>query len=671
MTAQSISTDRVGHHGDTERTRPRGRRSSGALRRRAYYVFVARGAVALSLGVILLSTGSNLNQLTTFVALYWIVAAVLTLHWVGVHRATPHRSLTFVAGSIALVAGLAVVLRHVLENVVGRGVLLDVLGASAILMGFLRLLGTIHDDQLAGERPRLRYRVAVGVLEVLLGIALVVTENGPSTASRLVIAIWALAMGTFLILDAWTMRRLAKASDAGGGVTSWTRRSRFRRYTSTAAWPIPAAYVLLAIALGIVVPLIDRSLGNAVPVRFGVGAAQGLLTAFATGLITVMGFIIAVVIAGLTFSSTAVTPRIVREMQRNTTIRHVSGLLLLSVVYAFLVLNRVAPPGEPNYVPDLAVWVITPLLVLDVAGLLVLVREMGHALRLIEIIDRVHHRAEQVIVSMYPTEIGPAEGDPSPPDVLDHPEVTVRNDQRSGVVASIDVRGLVAEALRVDTSMQFACPIGSYLPVGAALLQVADLRPDLDEEYLQEAVALDDERTIDQDPLYALRLLVDMATRALSPAVNDPTTAVQVLDRIESILRLLGSRRLDTGTIRDDEGIVRLIVPLPTWEDFLSVGLTEIRHYGADSTQVMRRLRAVLDTVSSDVPESRRAAVEYQRVLLDQTIATHYADPAERELALVADRQGLGEPARMRGNGPGGIQHSCRNGALAQERTTG
>ena len=671
MTAQSISAARVGHQGDSKRARPRGHRGSGALRRRAYYVFVARGAVALTLGVLLLSTGSNLNQLTTFLGLYWIVAAVLTLYWVGVHRSTPHRSPTFVAGSIALVAGLAVVLRHVLEELVGWGVLLDVLGASAIVMGLLRLLGTIHDDQFAGERPRLRYRVVVGTLEVLLGIALVVTENGPSTATRLVIAIWALAMGTFLILDAWMMRRLVKPSDAGGGLTSWTRRSRFRRYTSTAAWPIPAAYVLLAIVLGIVVPLIDRSLGNSVPVQFGVGAAQALLTAFATGLITVMGFIIAVVIAGMTFSSTAVTPRIVREMQRNTTIRHVSGLLLLSVVYAFLVLNRVAPPGEPNYVPDLAVWLITPLLVLDVAGLMVLVREMGHALRLVEIIDRVHHRAEQVIDAMYPTEIGGAEGDPVPADTLEHPGVTVRNHQRSGVVASIDVPGLVAEALRLDTSIQLACPIGNYLPLGAALLQVADLRSDLDEEYLEGTVAIDDERTVDQDPLYALRLLVDMATRALSPAVNDPTTAVQVLDRIESILRLLGSRRLDTGTFRDDDGIVRLIVPLPTWEDFLSVGLTEIRHYGASSTQVMRRLRAVLDTVSTDVPESRRAAVDYQRVLLDQTIATHYPDSAERELALVADRQGLGEPARLRGSSPGEIHHSCRNGALGQERTTG
>jgi uncharacterized membrane protein len=170
-------------------------------------------------------------------------------------------------------------------------------------------------------------------------------------------------------------------------MTTWTRRGRLRQYLDTAVWPVPAAYLLVACVLGAGVPALDRVLGDAVPAEFGVGAAQAVLAAFATGLITVMGFIISVVLAGLTFGGTTVTPRIVREMQRNTTIRHVFGLFLLSVVYAFLVLNRVAPPSNPDYVPHLAVWLVVPLLVLDVVALFVLVREMGHALRLVEIID--------------------------------------------------------------------------------------------------------------------------------------------------------------------------------------------------------------------------------------------------------------------------------------------
>jgi len=433
---------------------------------------------------------------------------------------------------------------------------------------------------------------------------------------------------------------------------TWTRQSRLGQYMDTAAWPIPAAYLLAAVVLGIGIPRLDRALGDAVPAEFGVGAAQALLTAFATGLITVMGFLITVVIAGTTFSGTAVTPRIVREQRRNPKLHHVFGLLLFSVVYAFLVLNRVAPPGDPEYVPDLAVWLVVPLLVLDVLGLLVLVREMGHALRLIEIIDKVHHRAVQVIERMFPDELG-ADGDDSPiAAVTDAPAQTIRNSTSSGVVASLDIEHLVAEAERVDTTLTLACPIGSYRPLGAPLVHVADHRPDLDEQRVQRAVALDDERTIDQDPLYALRLIVDIAARALSPAVNDPSTAVQTLDRIEALLRLLATRNLGAGTLRDSTGHVRLMVPLPRWEDYVSVSLTEIRQYGASSTQVARRLRALLDDLIDDVPPSRRPALEDQLALLDQAIDKQFADPAERAAAMVPDRHGLGGPTPSGGARP-------------------
>lgn len=434
-------------------------------------------------------------------------------------------------------------------------------------------------------------------------------------------------------------------------MTTWIRRGRVRQYLDTAPWPIPTAYLIAAIVLGVGLPALDHAIGDAVPAEFGVGAAQALLTAFATGLITVMGFIISVVIAGLTFGSTTVTPRIVREMQRSTTTRHVFGLLLLSVVYAFLVLNRVAPPSEPNYVPDLAVWLIVPLLVLDVAGLFLLVGVMGHSLRLVEIIDRVHLRAETVIDTMYRDALDGGQ-DSGIGDRSATPAITVRNQDRAGVVANLDVTRLVTEAHRLDTTIELACSIGSYVATGSPLLLIADRPPGLDEECLRHAVTLSDERTIDQDPLYALRLLVDIATRALSPAVNDPTTAVQALDRIEDILSLLANRRLDRGAIRDDEGQVRLVVPLPSWEDFVSVGLTEIRQYGAPSLQVARRLRAVLQDLIDRAPAARRPALEAELLRLDETVEHSFPNPIDRRLALVADRHGLGEPDTTRNRAP-------------------
>jgi len=189
-------------HGAVDQLRP-----SRPSPRWAYVVFVARGTVALALGITLLSAGANLSRLTTFIAAYWIVAALLTLHWVVTHRVLPHRRLTFVAGSIALIAGATVVLRSVIHALVGEGLVLDLLGASAIAIGTLRLSGTIHDDQLARDHPRRRYRFVVGALEVVLGVALLLADEGATDQIRVVLSVWGLCTGTFLLLDAFMLRR--------------------------------------------------------------------------------------------------------------------------------------------------------------------------------------------------------------------------------------------------------------------------------------------------------------------------------------------------------------------------------------------------------------------------------------------------------------------------------
>ena len=129
---------------------------------------------------------------------------------------------------------------------------------------------------------------------------------------------------------------------------------------------------------------------------------------------------------------------------------------------------------------------------------------------------------------------------------------------------------------------------------------------------LRSPVQLERERTFEQDPKYALRLLVDIAIKALSPAVNDPTTAVQTLDQIEDLVRRLGSRRLEMGQVQDETGAVRVMFPTPTWEDFLSLAFDEIRFYGATSLQVMRRLRTALyDLVNVVGPERQQAIRHY------------------------------------------------------------
>ena len=176
------------------------------------------------------------------------------------------------------------------------------------------------------------------------------------------------------------------------------------------------------------------------------------------------------------------------------------------------------------------------------------------------------------------------------------------------------------------------------------LLRVFGARQPIDEEMLESAIEMGEERTFDQDPKYAIRLLVDIAIKALSPAINDPTTAVQALDQIEDLLLRLGRRRLEISEYRDKHGNLRLIAPCPTWEDFLRLAFDEIRYCGSHSVQVMRRMKALVKDLSLRLSEDRRPALQHWEERLQTTIARSFDDAEEKLEASVEDRQGLGVP---------------------------
>jgi uncharacterized membrane protein HdeD (DUF308 family) len=182
--------------------------------RLAYYIYLARATFALALGVALLLSGSGLSNLATFIAVYWILAAVITLRWVGAHREARGRRIGLLAGGMALAAGVALALRHPLSGLFGEAALLDFFGATAIAMGVLRLSGKLHDDQLGEEDPRRRYRIVAGLLDVVLGLVLVTASARTSTGIRIAVAAWALSTGTLLLLDGLMLRRRVESERA-------------------------------------------------------------------------------------------------------------------------------------------------------------------------------------------------------------------------------------------------------------------------------------------------------------------------------------------------------------------------------------------------------------------------------------------------------------------------
>lgn len=150
------------------------------------------------------------------------------------------------------------------------------------------------------------------------------------------------------------------------------------------------------------------------------------------------------------------------------------------------------------------------------------------------------------------------------------------------------------------------------------------------------------ERTFHQDLGFGLRQLSDIALRALSPAVNDPTTAVQALDRIVQFLAAVANRPLDSLRYTDRGGVVRLVQPVPGWEALVDLGFTEIRGCAAGSPQVSRRMLAGLDDLLLLAPEERREPLLRHRELLTVAVERAVPEAADRDFALRPDRQGIG-----------------------------
>jgi uncharacterized membrane protein len=185
--------------------------------------------------------------------------------------------------------------------------------------------------------------------------------------------------------------------------------------------------------------------------------------------------------------------------------------------------------------------------------------------------------------------------------------------------------------------------VGDTLVEGSEMLRVYGDRA-IDDGALRATFIVGSERTFEQDPKYTIRLVVDIAIKALSPAVNDPTTAVQALDQLEDLLRRLGGRRLEIGALHGGDGALRVLVPHPAWDDFLSLSFDEIRYYGADSVQVMRRMKALAADLIAALPAERHASLRRHQQRLDATIAKSFEDAVEKLEASVEDRQGLGVP---------------------------
>ncbi|HEV2068651.1 MAG TPA: DUF2254 domain-containing protein [Acidimicrobiales bacterium] len=383
-------------------------------------------------------------------------------------------------------------------------------------------------------------------------------------------------------------------------------------------WFIPGGIVVAAsaVALGLMeldarLVADDRSIGF----TGGAESARALLSSIASSMLTLTALVFSVTIVVLQLASGQFSPRVLRTFLRDRRSQTTLGVFLATFLYALIVLRGVRGDGGTvdRFVPGISVGVSFALVIISVAFFVQYIHNITTSIRVIEIIDRISKETAAAIERIHPAH--PQSADAGLPS-LAAPSATVCASTR-GVVTSVNVERLCRIAERADVCLVVVPGVGDFVATGMPLVEVHGDADGVDDDAVRRAISLAKERQLDEDPAFGFRQLVDIAERTLSPGVNDPTTAVQCLDHLHDLLRRLAHRPLPPRITRTSEQRARVVLPRPTWDDYVALAVDEIRHWGAGSLQVHRRIGALLDDLAAEVAPERAAVVIGRRRLLE------------------------------------------------------
>jgi uncharacterized membrane protein len=425
----------------------------------------------------------------------------------------------------------------------------------------------------------------------------------------------------------------------------WNRKYVIQSYMRSSLWLVP----FFAVLLFWVITRITHGIGGwllqtgridekTAFLGLSMSGARSLLETIITANLSFLVFTFGSLLVAIQVAGGQYTPRIIATtLLRNNAIRFTVGYFVFTLLFTLRVLNRM---GDV-VVHQLNTFLAASFGIISVIVFLYLIDYAARFLRPVSLVQSVGKSGLKVIQDVYPeSALSPPPGQAS--GRRPAPDRTVAHAGTSGIVIAIDLDGLVRRARHADGVIEFIPHVGDFVAVDEPLFRLYGGAGAIDDGKLRASVALGSERTLEQDPTFAFRILVDIAIKALSPAINDPTTAVLAIDQIQRLLRRVGLRHVSREEIPDEAGRLRLIYRTPNWEDFVHLACTEIRHYGAGSVQVMRRMRSMLENLKHTLPRRRHPELDKQHDLLDREIERHFKSVEDRNLARIPDPQGLG-----------------------------
>jgi len=425
----------------------------------------------------------------------------------------------------------------------------------------------------------------------------------------------------------------------------WNRRYLVKSYVRNSLWLMPFFAAVLYWVVSSITYRIDGWLlqtgqidAKTAFLGLTMVGARSALDAIVTLNLSFLVFTFGSLLIAIQVAGGQYTPRIIATtLLRDNAIRFTVGYFVFTLLFTVRTLTRMG--GE--IVHQFNTFIALTLGLLSVVVFLYLIDYAARFLRPVSIVKRVGESGLAVITSVYPESTRPSRAVKTSARPVS-PDRIVTNSGASGIVLAVDLDGLVALARNANGIIEFVPQVGDFVAADEPLLRLYGGAGAIDDRQLRAAVALGSERTVDQDPTFAFRILVDIAIKALSPAINDPTTAVLAIDQLHRLLRRVGLRLVSSEELCDEAGELRLIFRTPNWEDFVHLTCTEIRHCGAGSIQIVRRLRSMLENLMQTLPPHRHAELRQQLELLDRTIEEHYSFPEDLLLARMPDSPGLG-----------------------------
>jgi uncharacterized membrane protein len=418
---------------------------------------------------------------------------------------------------------------------------------------------------------------------------------------------------------------------------TWLQGYRVRHYFADSIWILPVLGALAAIAAVRLLHWIEKDLEWQSPVD--ADTARAVLGTMASAMLTSIVFVCSALLVAVQLVSAQLTPRIIAIIFRDPVTKYALTLFVFTFTFSLSALIRIT-----SSVPLLTTQFSAYGSLVSLGVFFYLIDHLGRSLRPSGALRTVAASGSWVIDSVYPHRLGelPKGAALAAHLDLEAEPVTTITSCRDGVVLAFDQKGLLSLAQRADCVIELVPQVGDHVAVGDPLFRVFQAGARIPSSALCESIAVGQERTMEQDPTFAFRIMVDIASKALSPAINDPTTAVLALDQIHHLLRIVGDRLLYDGRIHDSEGRLRLLYRTPDWEDFVRLAVTEIRLFGGESIQIARRLRAMLESLIQSLSEARAELLRKELVVLKRSAERLFAEPEDRALAEVSDFQGVG-----------------------------